>query len=74
MSHIFECKKYIENLNLKYSTPRPKDRREFLFSHFEILSKNLTNYRDRTITEALYIRMFSPELNIQNDHRNTVII
>ena len=74
VSHIFECKKYIENLNLKYSTPRPKDRREFLFSHFEILSKNLNNYRDRTITEALYIRMFSPELNIQNDHRNTVII
>ena len=74
VSHIFECKKYIENLNSKYSTPRPKDRREFLFSHFEILSKNLNNYRDRTITEALYIRMYGPKLNIQNDHRNTVII
>ena len=73
-SHIFECKEYEKCFNLKYFTPGRKERKEFLFSHFEILSKNLSGYRDRTIMEALFIRMYSPKLNIQNDHRNTVII
>ena len=73
-SHIFECKEYEKCFNLKYFTPGRKERKEFLFSHFEILSKNLSGYRDRTIMEALFIKMYSPKLNIQNDHRNTVII
>ena len=73
-SHIFECKEYEKSFNQRFFVPGRKERKEFLFSHFDILSKNLNGYRDRTIMEALFIRMYSPKLNIQNDHRNTVII
>ena len=73
-SHIFVCKEYEKSFNLKFFNPGLKERKKFLFSNFDILSKNLSGYRDRTIMEALFIRMYSPKLNIQNDHRNTVII
>ena len=73
-AHIFKCEKYEKQFNIDYLLPGVKERKLFLFKHFEVLSKSLQKYRDRTIMEALFIRMFKPSLNIQNDHRNTVII
>ena len=73
-AHIFECKQYEKQFNIDYLLPGVKERKLFLFKHFKVLSKGLQKYRDRTIMEALFIRMFKPDLNIQNDHRNTVII
>ena len=73
-AHIFECKQYEKQFNIDYLLPGVKERKLFLLKHFKVLSKGLQKYRDRTIMEALFIRMFKPDLNIQNDHRNTVII
>ena len=72
--HIFKCKSYEKQFNVEYLLPGVKERKLFLLKHFSILSKGLQRYTDRTIMEALYIRMFKPGLNIQNEHRNTVII
>ena len=72
--HIFQCEKYEKQFNVDYLLPGVKERKLFLLKHFSILSKGLQRYRDRTIMEALFIRMFKPGLNVQNEHRNTVII
>ena len=72
--HIFKCDQYQKQFNIDYLLPGVKERKLFLFKHFSILSKGLQRYRDRTIMEALFIRMFKPGLNVQNEHRNTVII
>ena len=73
-NHIFQCKEYQKQFNIDYLLPGVKERKLFLLKHFSILSKGLQKYRDRTIMEALFIRMFKPGLNIQNEHRNTIII
>ena len=73
-NHIFQCKEYQKQFNIDYLLPGVKERKLFLLEHFSILSKGLQKYRDRTIMEALFIRMFKPGLNIQNEHRNTIII
>ena len=65
---------YEKQFNIEYLLPGVKERKIFLLKHFSVLSKNLQRYKDRTIMEAIFIRMFQPGLNIQNDHRNTVII
>ena len=40
---------------------------EFYKSHYSILQKNFRNGWDRLRSEAYYIRMFRPKLNIQTN-------
>ena len=70
-SHINSCDKYIKKLSDSYDTLNPgvRKRKEFLLNHFKIRHKNLVKYTDRTIIEAIFIRLYKPNLNIQNDHR-----
>ena len=47
---------------------------EFDQNYFEILSSSLTNYHNRSITEAILIKLHNPKLNDQILSRKTVII
>ena len=40
---------------------------EFYKSHFSILQKNFRNVYERLRSEAFYIRMYRPNLNIQTN-------
>ena len=73
-THIAQCEHYKLKLNDAYDNPGVKDKREFLKSHFKIMCSGLSDYRQRTVREALMIRLYRPSLNEQTIHRSIQII
>ena len=57
-----------------YDNPGLKEKREFLKPHFKIICSGMRDYKQRTIREALLIRLFRPSLNEQIMHRSIQII
>ena len=80
--HTDNCLKYKTLLNETIDEPDTgkksrlynKSKMEFDQNYFEILSSSLTNYHNRSITEAILIKLHNPQLNDQILSRKTVII
>ena len=79
LEHINNCETYksrkklylteYKNLPLPLKITEFQKENEFYKSHYSILQKNFRNVYDRLRSEAYYIRMFRPKLNIQTNTR-----
>ena len=77
LEHISKCDIYKnrekmfleENKNLlkPLKLTELQKQNEFYKSHYCIMQKNFRNWFDRVKSEAYYIRMFRPKLNIQTN-------
>jgi hypothetical protein len=65
---VFKDKHILTNLG-KPNTAKIK-REDFITEMFTILKSNLQNYFDRVISEAFFIKLQNPVLNIQVTHHN----
>ena len=75
--HICECETYktrkkefmaeYQKLPLPLKLTELQKETEFYKSHYSILQKNVRNIYDRLPSEAFYIRMLRPKLNIQTN-------
>ena len=77
VEHIQSCEFYktrkkafmedFKNLPKPLKLTELQKENEFYKSHFSILQKNFRNVFERLRSEAYYIRMFRPKLNIQTN-------
>ena len=72
--HISECTEYKNELNKTLAHKSTRQIKAFLGTKFEILQKNLQNYRNRKIEESLFILLFNPTLNKKDEHKNLNIL
>ena len=77
--HIVSCDIYKNNFiefdpGGNQGRPGPQKRKAFLQSHFCILQKNLYNYFDRVISESHLIKLYKPDLNLQNNCKSVCLI
>jgi hypothetical protein len=70
--HIDECEIFKEKFELAQGRPNTAKlkREDFLTEMFTILKSNLTNYYDRIISEAFFIKLLKPVLNVQVKHHS----
>ena len=67
--HNKECPDFQQELLNRYGHIPNRDITDFLSERFEILHKNLLYDEDRRICEALCIKFYDPELNLQVKHK-----
>jgi predicted GIY-YIG superfamily endonuclease len=73
--HINICNAFNLEYKQKYGrNPERKDRHEFVKSKFKCLRRNIFNYFDRTLEEGIFIALYQPSLNEQNQHRKVSLI
>ena len=72
--HIYACPAYLDALRQKFGEIPTRDTKYFLAERFSIIEKNLYNYYDRTLIEALAITFFKPPLNEQVSHKSVAFI
>lgn len=70
--HIDECEIFKEKLIVAQGRPNTAKikREDFVTEMFTILKTNLQNYYDRIISEAFFIKLLKPALNVQVKHHS----
>jgi chaperonin cofactor prefoldin len=58
---------FISQVKKTHTVTELQKENEFYKSHFSILQKNFRNVYERLRSEAFYIRMYRPNLNIQTN-------
>ena len=67
ISHISECPKFNEEVQVHCPNLNRTTKLFLLRSKFRILEKNLTDYRNRILAESMHIILEKPTLNKQDN-------
>jgi ribosomal protein S18 len=77
-NHINNCEIYQNNFFTKYRIhpeyANPTLLREYIFTHFKIVERNLQNRKLRETSEGILITLEQPKINKQFEHRTTKLL